>query len=109
MERPILRIVGAFQECLSRTIFPMGQYHKEDIKQMAIDRGYEELATKPESYEICFIPDNDYRGFLKRKVEGLEEQVKGVTSSIQKGKSWELTTVTPFIPLVSVNWGFLSD
>ena len=43
---------------------------------MAIDRGYEEL-IKTESYEICFIPDNDYRGFLKRKVEGLEEQVKG--------------------------------
>ena len=55
----------------------MGQFHKEDIKQMAIDRGYEELANKPESYEICFIPDNDYRGFLKRRVEGLEEKVKG--------------------------------
>ena len=44
---------------------------------MAIDRGYEELAKKPESYEICFIPDNDYRGFLKRRVDGLEEDVKG--------------------------------
>ena len=68
---------GLSQDCLSRTIFPMGKYHKEDIKQMAIDRGYEELAKKPESYEICFIPDNDYRGFLKRRVDGLEEQVKG--------------------------------
>ena len=68
---------GLSQECLKRTIFPMGQFHKEDIKQMAIDRGYEELAKKPESYEICFIPDNDYRGFLKRRVEGLEEEVKG--------------------------------
>ena len=68
---------GLSQECLSRTIFPMGKYHKDAIKQMAIDRGYEELAKKPESYEICFIPDNDYRGFLKRRVEGLEEQVKG--------------------------------
>lgn len=68
---------GLSQECLKRTIFPMGKFHKDDIKQMAIDRGYEELAKKPESYEICFIPDNDYRGFLKRRVEGLEEQVKG--------------------------------
>lgn len=68
---------GLSQDCLSRTIFPMGKYHKEDIKQMAIDRGYQELAQKPESYEICFIPDNDYRGFLKRRVEGLEEKVKG--------------------------------
>ena len=44
---------------------------------MAIDRGYVELAKKSESYEICFIPDNDYRGFLKRRVKGLEEKVKG--------------------------------
>ena len=68
---------GVNQECLKRTIFPMGKYHKKDIKQMAIDRGYTALANKNESYEICFIPDNDYRGFLKRKVDGLEDNVKG--------------------------------
>ena len=67
---------GVTQECLQRTIFPMGNFHKKDIKQMAIDRGYHQLAAKSESYEICFIPDNDYRGFLKRRVEGLEEKVK---------------------------------
>jgi len=39
--------------------------------------GYPELAKKSESYEICFVPDNDYRGFLKRRVEGLEEKVNG--------------------------------
>ena len=44
---------------------------------MALDRGYVELANKSESYEICFIPDNDYRSFLKRRVDGLEEKVKG--------------------------------
>ena len=68
---------GVTQECLRRTIFPMGKFHKKDIKQMAIDRGYNQLAAKSESYEICFIPDNDYRSFLKRRVEGLEEKVKG--------------------------------
>tara|TARA_B110000438_G_scaffold54411_1_gene54476 strand:+ start:2339 stop:3427 length:1089 start_codon:yes stop_codon:yes gene_type:complete len=68
---------GVTQECLKRTIFPMGKFHKKDIKQMAIDRGYHQLAAKSESYEICFIPDNDYRSFLKRRVEGLEEKVKG--------------------------------
>ena len=60
---------GLSQSCLKRTIFPIGNYHKKDIKQMAIDRGYKELAQKSESYEICFIPDNDYRGFLKRIVK----------------------------------------
>src|SRR5436189_2861573 len=44
---------------------------------MAIDYGYPELAKKSESYEICFVPDNDYRGFLKRRVPGLEEKVAG--------------------------------
>ena len=68
---------GLSQSCLKRTIFPMGGYHKKDIKKMAIDRGYVDLANKSESYEICFIPDNDYRGFLKRRVEGLEASVKG--------------------------------
>ena len=62
---------GLSQESLSRTLFTLGSYHKTDIKQMAIDRGYIELAKKSESYEICFVPDNDYRGFLKRKVNGL--------------------------------------
>ena len=42
---------------------------------MAKDRGYAELANKSESYEICFVPDNDYRTFLKNKVKGLEEKV----------------------------------
>jgi tRNA-specific 2-thiouridylase len=60
--------------------------HKKDIKQMAIDMGYPELAKKSESYEICFVPDNDYRGFLKRRVEGLEERVNGGWFVDTKGK-----------------------
>lgn len=68
---------GLGQELLARTIMPLGTYHKSEIRQMAHDMGYPELAKKSESYEICFVPDNDYRGFLKRKVEGLEEKVAG--------------------------------
>jgi tRNA-specific 2-thiouridylase len=74
------------QESLSRTLFPLGGYHKTEIKQMAIDRGYTELAKKSESYEICFVPDNDYRGFLKRKVDGLEERVDGGNFVNREGK-----------------------
>jgi tRNA-specific 2-thiouridylase len=55
----------------------LGTYRKTEIRQMAHDFGYPELAKKSESYEICFVPDNDYRGFLKRKVTGLEESVAG--------------------------------
>ena len=77
---------GVSQSCLKRTIFPMGKYHKKDIKKMAIDRGYVELANKSESYEICFVPDNDYRGFLKRRVKGLEKKVKGGHFITKTGK-----------------------
>jgi len=68
---------GLQQDLLSRTLLPLGTYHKTEIRQMAHDFGYPELAKKNESYEICFVPDNDYRGFLKRKVDGLEEKVNG--------------------------------
>lgn len=68
---------GLSQKSLARTIFPLGGYTKDKIRQMALDRGYKEIAKKKESYEICFVPDNDYRGFLMRRVEGLEEKVDG--------------------------------
>lgn len=68
---------GLDQELMSRTLLPLGNYRKSEIRKMAEDYGYPELAKKSESYEICFVPDNDYRGFLKRRVDGLEEKVDG--------------------------------
>lgn len=68
---------GLDQALLSRTLLPLGKYRKTAIRQMAMDMGYPELAKKSESYEICFVPDNDYRGFLTRRVEGLTEKVAG--------------------------------
>ncbi|MFN3444619.1 MAG: tRNA 2-thiouridine(34) synthase MnmA [Bacteroidia bacterium] len=77
---------GLTQQSLSRTQFPLGQYRKSEIRQMALDMGYDELVKKSESYEICFVPDNDYRGFLKRKVEGLEQRVDGGNFVTREGK-----------------------
>lgn len=68
---------GLEQDLLSRTLLPLGGFHKSEIRQMAVDYGYPELAKKSESYEICFVPDNDYRNFLRRKVQGLDEKVSG--------------------------------
>ncbi len=68
---------GVSQESLSRTIFPLSDLTKPQIRELAKERGFHELVNKSESYEICFVPDNDYRGFLKRRVEGLEEKVNG--------------------------------
>jgi tRNA-specific 2-thiouridylase len=77
---------GLTQQSLAKTQFPLGGFKKTDIRQMAIDMGYEELANKSESYEICFVPDNDYRGFLKRKVDGLEAKVEGGNFTNSEGK-----------------------
>ncbi|MFC0181584.1 tRNA (5-methylaminomethyl-2-thiouridylate)-methyltransferase [Pseudarcicella hirudinis] len=68
---------GVSQESLSRTKLPLGHLTKSTIREMATERGFMDLVNKSESYEICFVPDNDYRGFLKRRVEGLEESVRG--------------------------------
>jgi tRNA-specific 2-thiouridylase len=77
---------GLQQDLLSRTLLPLGKYRKTEIRKMAEDFGYPELAKKAESYEICFVPDNDYRGFLKRRVPNLEESVDGGWFTDKTGK-----------------------
>lgn len=77
---------GLQQDLLSRTILPLGSYHKSQIRQMALDYGYPELAKKSESYEICFVPDNDYRGFLKRRIPELNTKVEGGNFIDKSGK-----------------------
>lgn len=56
------------QEQLSRTLMPVGAYTKDEIRQIAEDHGLA-VAKKKDSMEICFIPDNDYAGFIDRSVE----------------------------------------
>jgi tRNA-specific 2-thiouridylase len=77
---------GLQQDLLSRTLLPLGTHKKPQIREMAIAYGYPELAKKSESYEICFVPDNNYRGFLKRKVQGLEENLAGGDFKDKTGK-----------------------
>ncbi|MCI8606691.1 MAG: tRNA 2-thiouridine(34) synthase MnmA [Hungatella sp.] len=52
------------QEQLARTLMPAGRYSKEEIRQMAEKIGLD-VAKKPDSQEICFIPDHDYAGYIK--------------------------------------------
>lgn len=58
------------QEQLSRTLMPVGAYTKDEIRQIAENHGLE-VASKKDSMEICFIPDNDYAGFIERSVENV--------------------------------------
>ncbi len=77
---------GLGQDCLSRSIYPLGDMLKTEVRQLAYDMGYAELSKKAESYEICFVPDNDYRGFLKRQIPGLEQQMEGGDFILADGK-----------------------
>ncbi len=65
------------QESLSRTLFPLGGFTKEEIKELAKERGFTKLANKPESYDICFMPNGDYRDFLRIYVDGISEKLDG--------------------------------
>jgi tRNA-uridine 2-sulfurtransferase len=64
------------QESLARTIFPLADLTKPETRLIA-ERMDLPVAGKRESYEICFIPDNDYNRFLRDRVEGLRERVEG--------------------------------
>ena len=68
---------GLTQDCLARTQFPLGNMNKPEVRKYVFDAGYEEFSKKAESFEICFVPDNDYRSFLRRRVPDLEQKVKG--------------------------------
>lgn len=54
------------QEQLAHTIFPLGTYHKDEIRRIAADQGFVN-AGKRDSQDICFVPDGDYAGFIERQ------------------------------------------
>jgi tRNA-specific 2-thiouridylase len=56
------------QEQLAQALLPLGQYHKDDVRQLAAQLGLS-VAEKAESQEICFIPDGDYRAFLRPRLD----------------------------------------
>src|SRR5207245_1159796 len=58
------------QEQLAAARFPVGELMKDEVREHARRLGLV-TADKPESQEICFVPDDDYRGFLRRREPGM--------------------------------------
>ncbi len=52
------------QQQLKHTIFPLGKYHKTEIREMAQELGFVN-AKKHDSQDICFVPDGDYAAFIE--------------------------------------------
>ncbi|MDI6802429.1 MAG: tRNA 2-thiouridine(34) synthase MnmA [Bacteroidota bacterium] len=67
---------GLTQELLSRTMFPLAELTKPEVRELAKKFGLK-TANKAESFEICFIPDDNYERFLKEQNPELEKQVSG--------------------------------
>lgn len=60
----VLAVMG--REALGRVLFPLGDIaSKDDVRQQAAELGLP-MSAKPDSYDICFIPDGDTAGFLRR-------------------------------------------
>jgi tRNA-specific 2-thiouridylase len=57
-------LFGLTQQQLSRTLFPLGNMTKPEVRKLAHKHGLA-LAEKPDSQEICFVPGGDYKKFLE--------------------------------------------
>jgi tRNA-uridine 2-sulfurtransferase len=67
---------GLSQDSLRRTLFPLAELTKPEVRAIAEELGLAS-ARKGESFEICFIPDDNYERFLKERRPSLQGQVDG--------------------------------
>jgi tRNA-specific 2-thiouridylase len=63
-------LFGVPRDHLARMLLPIGAFHKADIRVMARDLGLP-VFDKPDSQEICFVPDNDYAALVERRRPGV--------------------------------------
>ncbi|MDP4195610.1 MAG: tRNA 2-thiouridine(34) synthase MnmA [Bacteroidota bacterium] len=65
---------GLSQKSLSRTLLPLGNYTKLEVRAMAEEFGLK-TAKKPDSQEICFVADNNYERFLREKIPDIMQTI----------------------------------
>ncbi|MCB1137509.1 MAG: tRNA 2-thiouridine(34) synthase MnmA [Leptospiraceae bacterium] len=82
-------LYGLEQPAIAHTIFPLGDRRKPEVRSYASAAGLS-IAEKEESQEICFVPDNDYRNFLKKRgltfQPGYFKDIQGRILGKHKGK-----------------------
>ena len=64
-------LFGLRRSLLPHLLFPIGGYAKDEVRAIARAAGLG-VSDKPDSVEICFVPDNDHAGFIRRHRPGLE-------------------------------------
>lgn len=72
-------LFGIRRAVLRRVLFPVGGYTKDAIRQLAAEHGLD-VAAKPDSQEICFVPDRDHARFVRARRAPLDTSGEIVTS-----------------------------
>jgi tRNA-uridine 2-sulfurtransferase len=75
-------LFGLTQEQLSRTLFPLGEMCKPEVREQARQQGLRVLADKPDSQEICFVPGGDYKAFLDAYLEEQGERMPDLSGEL---------------------------
>ncbi len=76
-------LFGIARDLLDKILFPVGEFQKPEIREMSHQAGLQRVANKKDSQEICFIPDQDYVGFIHRYRGGHETAGELVDTSGQ--------------------------
>ncbi|MCW2700591.1 MAG: mnmA [Blastococcus sp.] len=79
----VLGVLTADQ--LAAAMFPLGSMTKHRVREIAAERGFA-VAAKPDSHDICFIPDGDTRGFLSRRLGSRPGPVVDATTGTTVGE-----------------------
>lgn len=75
----VLYMLG--QEQLAKLLLPVGGLHKDDVRDVARRTGLD-VAEKPDSVEICFVPGNDYRAFVTERVEPRPGELRDAAGAV---------------------------
>jgi len=77
---------GLTQQQLARIIFPLGEFHKTDVRKMAADRGFKYVSEKKDSLGACFC-SGDYRPFLKKQLAEPDKLIYSGNFIDEEGKT----------------------
>ncbi len=89
------------QQQLAHACFPLGDYTKPQVRAMAAERGMS-VASKAESQEICFVAQNDYRGFIDRYAKAREEEPELVGAGVP-GRGTGIITIPRPGPILDMS------
>jgi len=69
------------QEALSRSLFPIGELHKSEVRQIAVEAGFR-VHDKKDSTGICFIGERDFKPFLKRYLDASQGEIRTIDDQV---------------------------